>query len=243
MKDETYSFISDVKEKGTTARSAKSRCTHSRGGKVRFPSDNLSKKELMKMNGECKSYRLNEPMAWNEFRAMPDDIKITYIKLIRQKFNPSVTQISKMMGVTEATLRKELKKLNLNEGKTRSGRTKWNKEGFWAWVNGNQIPEPVTEEPIPEQPVQEDQVPVITSEEPEVYMEEDIPFEEPDPVMDEKILTGIHPSQAELLKAELEKANAENAWLRKECESQSVKVRILEAQMEVVRLIFGGKGE
>ena len=35
------------------------------------------------MSGECKSYRLNSPMSWDEFKAMPDDIKITYIKLLR----------------------------------------------------------------------------------------------------------------------------------------------------------------
>lgn len=45
MKDETYSYISDVKEKGITARSARNRRTHTgKGGKVRFPSDSLSKK-------------------------------------------------------------------------------------------------------------------------------------------------------------------------------------------------------
>ena len=84
MKDETYVFIQDVKEKKTTARSARHTRTHcGRGGRVRLPSDNLSKKELMKMSGECKSYRLNSPMSWDEFKAMPDDIKITYIKLLR----------------------------------------------------------------------------------------------------------------------------------------------------------------
>lgn len=253
MKDETYLFISDVKNKGHTARSARSKRTHcGKGGRVRLPSDNLSKKELEQMNGECKSYRLNEPMAWKEFKAMPDDIKVTYIKLIRQKFNPPVTQISKMMGVTEACVRTELKRLNLTDGKKRSGKLLWDKEGFWAWVNGNQIPEPVTEETIPEQPVQE---------EPEVYMEEDIPFdvvpvEEPDP---------IHPKMPELhfaLCAEIDElrkrvdlltktneelmAQHENdsqaiAHMRNLSEEIEKKAALLEAQMDVVRMIFGGK--
>ena len=82
MKDETYAFISDVKDKKITARSARHTRTHcGKGGRVRFPSDNLSKKELQKMNGECKSFRLNDPMVWKEFKSMPDDLKITYIKL------------------------------------------------------------------------------------------------------------------------------------------------------------------
>jgi hypothetical protein len=66
--------------------------------------------------------------------------------MLRQKYNTPVTQISKMMGVTEATLRHELTRLNLTDGKCRSGRTKWDKEGFWAWVNGvDKLPTPVPE--------------------------------------------------------------------------------------------------
>ena len=88
MKDETYLFVSDMKDKKVTARSARNKRTHcGKGGRVRFPSDNLSKKELQKMNGECKAYRLNDPMGWKEFKAMPDDLKITYIKLLRKEFN------------------------------------------------------------------------------------------------------------------------------------------------------------
>ena len=121
MKDETYVFISDVKEKGSIGRSARHRKTHAgKGGRVRLPSDNLSKKELLKMNGECKSYRLNDPVKWDEFKSMPDDIKATYIKLIRQKFNPPNTMIAQMMGVSEMTVRRELKKLGL-EAIQRSG--------------------------------------------------------------------------------------------------------------------------
>lgn len=43
MKDETYVFISDVKEKGSVARSARNARSHcGKGGRVRLPSDNLS---------------------------------------------------------------------------------------------------------------------------------------------------------------------------------------------------------
>lgn len=144
--------------------------------KVRLPSDNLSKKELMKMSGECKSYRLNEPMAWKEFRTMPDDIKITYIKLLRKKFNVPDKQIANMMSINVCSFSEEMKKLGLNVGNKRSGTIKWDKEGFWAWANGvDKLPTPVPEE----EPIQE---PAIISEEPEVFLEDDLPFEEPDPI-------------------------------------------------------------
>lgn len=198
------------------------------------------------MNGECKSYRLNDPMAWKEFRPMPDDIKVTYIKLLRQKYNPPVTQIAKMMGVTEATVRRELEQLNLTDGKKRSGRMKWDKEGFWAWVNGvDKVPAPAVEEPT-----QEEKEAIFFGEE-KGYVEDDLPFEEPEAVVEEdspcvelyqgqgkEAFGSIHPSQAEL---ELLKAKEESAWLRNENESLRMNIRILEAQMDVVRLIFGGR--
>ena len=251
MKDETYAFISDVKEKKVTARSARHTRTHcGKGGRVRLPSDNLSKKELMKMSGECKSYRLNSPMKWKEFKAMPDDIKITYIKLLQQKFNVPFVHIGKMLGCAQNTISGEIIRLGLSEGKNCKGRSKkWDKDGFYAWMNGvDQLPTPVVDEPTEEPVIEEVPVLLHTGQEHATslgnandYVEEDLPFEDPEPVFDEKILTGIRPSQAELLKEELEKAKAENDWLRNECDSLRMNKRILEAQMEVVRLIFGGK--
>ena len=256
MKDETYVFISDVKEKGSIGRSARHRKTHAgKGGRVRLPSDNLSKKELMKMSGECKSYRLNEPMAWKEFKAMPDDIKVTYIKLLRQKFNVPDKQIAKMMCINSCSFSETMKKLGLSVGNgVRSGSTKWDKEGFYAWVNGvDQLPTPVpAEEPIHE--------PVITCEEPEAFVEEDLPFdivpaEEPDCAF-----TFVPMEQCKELEAnnallktqidELQKANdalmerykndcGVIEKLRLLCSEQEEKVKILEAKMEVVQLIFG----
>lgn len=215
MKDETYAFIQDVKDKKITARSARSTRTHcGKGGKVRLPSDNLSKKELEKMNGECKSYRLNAPMTKEEFQSMPDDLKATYIKLLRSKYAIPDTQLGKAMGYPQQTFAKIVKKLGLGEGSASGGKKKvWDKEGFFAWWNGvDKLPTPVIAEPTQEE-----------AEEPEAHVEEDSPC--------------IHPSQAEL---ELLKAKEESAWLRNENESLRMNIRILEAQMDVVRLIFGG---
>ena len=203
------------------------------------------------MNGECKSYRLNEPMKWQEFKSLPDDIKITYIKLIRQKFNPPVTQIAKMMGVTEVCVRNELKKFGLTDGKKRSGRMNWDKEGFWAWVNGvDKLPTPVSEEPT-EAPViseitQEEKEAIFFGEEPEAFVEDDLPFEEPKPIQDDEIISLRIQIDALLkinkeLKDVNEKTMLEKELLQKECDNLRVTVQIREAQLEVVQLIFGGK--
>lgn len=179
MKDETYVFISDVKEKGSIGRSARNRKTHAgKGGRVRLPSDNLSKKELLKMNGECKSYRLNDPMTKEEFQAMPTDLKIAYIKAIRSKYGIPDSHLAKAIGYQQQHFSKMMKKMGIDNGKG-AGKRKWDKEGFYAWWHGvDKLPTPTIEEVAI---TQEEKEAIFFGEE-KGYVEEDLPFEEPDPI-------------------------------------------------------------
>lgn len=142
MTDEKYVFTQDVRDKKITARSARHTRTHcGKGGAVKFPSDYMTKKELQAMNSEVKSYRLNEPMKWAEFKAMPDDIKITYIKLLREKFRCFDSAIAEMMGINKVSFSHEIKRLGLGHGEKHGGNRKWEeKEAFYAWAHGVPIP-------------------------------------------------------------------------------------------------------
>lgn len=176
MRDEEYEFFSDCREKKSIANSAFKQRTHcGKGGRVRLPSDNLTKKELEKMSGECKSYRMNEPMSYKEFRAMPDDIQVMYIKLLKQKLNVSVRLIAEMLGIDQSNFGKYLKTLGLDYGH-RSGRTKWDKEGWYAWVSGT--PKPATEEVTKEIPAEVTEEPEIVAQDVKVEIP-NLPEEEP----------------------------------------------------------------
>lgn len=264
MKDEEFVYKSDVRDKAITARSARHTRTHcGKGGRVRFPSDNLSKKELMKMNGEVKSYRLNSPMGWAEFKSMPDDLKVVYIQALRKKYGVPDIQIGNMMGVHKATFIKEMSRLGLSRGQNCGGRKKWDEEGFFAWVNGVDVPTPVTEEEPAEAPViEEAPVHFYTEEERETifglgeekgYVEDDLPFEEPDPFQGE-LLVALH-AEIDALKVRIEellksneelmavreKDKAHIEWLEAHVDKLDRERLVLEKQMDVVRLIFGGK--
>lgn len=104
------------------------------------------------MNGECKSYRLNEPMTWKEFKKMPDELKVSYIKLIRERYNAPDAQIAEMLGVHKVTFCNWTKSLGVSRGKARSRQEAWDKEGFLAWGNGVKT---VKEETVEEIPVEE----------------------------------------------------------------------------------------
>lgn len=137
MTDEKYEFMQDCKEKKFTARSARNKRTHTgKGGRVRFPSDYLSAKEREAMNGECVSYRMNEPITWEEFKSWPDEHQKTYILLLRKKFNVPDKDIAEMMGVSTWTISNKINDLGLGVGK--NGRTvrTWDKESFLAWRSG-----------------------------------------------------------------------------------------------------------
>ena len=123
LPDEQYVMISDSIEKKKIARSSHNRKTHcGKGGRVKFPSDYLSKKELKAMNGDVKSYNLNRPMTWEEFRSMPQDLQIMYIKKLRNEFEVPDIVLSKAMGICKSSFSRAMSGLNLSLGKS-SGAT------------------------------------------------------------------------------------------------------------------------
>lgn len=134
MRDEKYEFLTDCREKKSTAQSAFKRRTHTGKSGCTLPHEKLSKKELNKMNGKTKTYRLNDPMSWTESKSMPDDLKIMYIKALRKKYNVPVRRLAIMMGVDSSCLNREIIRLGIGEGMhSRAGNTPWDKDGFYAW--------------------------------------------------------------------------------------------------------------
>lgn len=134
MSDEEYVYKQDCKEKGVTARSARHKRTHcGRGGAVRLPSDNMTKKELAAMNGECVSYRMNDPITYEEFKSWPKEHQETYIKLLRQKYNVPLSHISEMMGMERSLLSWYTKRYGLNISDSDKGHRNWDEKGFREW--------------------------------------------------------------------------------------------------------------
>lgn len=139
MTDEKFVFVSEVADKKRTARGAHNKRTHAgKSGRVRFPSDNLTKKELKALNGEVKSYRMNDPMTWEQFMSMPDDLKCTYVAAIRNKYNPPDSKIFEMLGICQQTGSRHFKALNLARGKDFK-RGKFDADGWFAWVTGDEV--------------------------------------------------------------------------------------------------------
>lgn len=146
MTDEKYLFISDCREKKQTARSAGAMNKKHRA--VRLPSDYLSRKELKAMSGKVESYRMNDPMTWDEFKAMPQDLQRDYITLIRERFGVSDSAIARMFGVSQTGFANKIVKLGLGKGKN-CGVSNKDKDGFLKWANGvKEVREAAPAEPV-----------------------------------------------------------------------------------------------
>ena len=141
MTDERYAFIQDVREKKDVAKSARNRRAHAgKGGAVRFPHDNMTRKERKKLDGELKTYNLDAPMKWEAFKSMPDDLKREYIQGIRGRFNtPPLAALASMLWVHKVTLGKYLRTLGGLSDKTKPYH-EWDEKGFNAWAYPEKIP-------------------------------------------------------------------------------------------------------
>ena len=135
MTDARAAFLQDVNEKKVTARSARNRRPHAgRGGGVRFPHDHMTTKERKTMNGTVKTYNLNSPMTWEEFKSMPDDLKRDYIAGILERFNnPPDTQVARMFGKGHPSVCSFFRELHI-PSLSRKQVARYNKAAFAKWA-------------------------------------------------------------------------------------------------------------
>lgn len=167
--DERYAMIEDSREKKSTAASAFKQRTHcGKSGGIKFPSDYMSAKELKSMNSECVSYRMNDPIKWEEFKTWPEEHQKSYISRLREKFKIPNTALAKAMGVEEYTLQRYIKCLCLNQGKDTGAAGRYWYESddavrFNAWWNGEEISE-VKETPDLRKPMLWSQFKDLTTE-------------------------------------------------------------------------------
>jgi DNA-binding transcriptional regulator YiaG len=141
MSDEQYELMQDTRDKKITARSARSTRTHNGKSGCTFSHERMTKKEIKAMSGECKTYRMNDPMTYDEFKALPNDLKVCYIQALRKKYNVPDKTLATAMGVNSHAFGCLIRELGLGLGKGAAGAAKkWPKTDkavdFWTWWHG-----------------------------------------------------------------------------------------------------------
>ena len=95
-----HDFDYDAMQKKRIARGASHMKRGSKGKKCTLPSDYLTAAQKRRLNGPVSTYKLDEPMSWESFKAMPEDLQKKYILNLQETYQANNDMLGKMFGVT-----------------------------------------------------------------------------------------------------------------------------------------------
>lgn len=107
-----HDFDYDAMQKKRIAHGA-AHMKHNRKG-CSLPSDNLTAAQKRRLNGPVNTYKLDEPMGWESFKAMPEDLQKQYILNLQNTYQANDKMIGKMLGKSDVTVGEYRKKLGIN---------------------------------------------------------------------------------------------------------------------------------
>ena len=134
-----HDFDYDVMQKKRIACGASHMKRGSKSKKCTLPSDYLTAAQKRRLNGPVSTYKLDEPMSWESFKAMPKDLQKKYILGLQENYGTNDEMIGKMFKKSDTialrlrnTLNiKPLGKCKLNRKEKEIRDAKWD-----AFCNG-----------------------------------------------------------------------------------------------------------
>ena len=95
-----HDFDYDAMQKKRIARGASHMKRGSKSKKCTLPSDYLTDAQKRRLNGPVSTYKLDEPMSWESFKAMPEDLQKKYILNLQETYQANNDMLGQMFGVT-----------------------------------------------------------------------------------------------------------------------------------------------
>lgn len=139
------SFDYEVMQKKRIAAGARHRKCGSKSKFCALPSDNMTTSEWKRRNGKVKTYSMNLPMTWGEFKSMPLDLQQSYIDSLQSRFNISINRISvDLFGLCQDALRRHVERKGLKHI-SMPGYNRIMPE-WYQWINGEVDEEKCEEE-------------------------------------------------------------------------------------------------
>jgi len=132
MTDEKYVFIKDSTEKKRNARGYYQK-NRTGKGRVRFPDDNLTRKEKASLSKDLGTYKMGEPVYWKDFRTWPEKFQKEYFEKLDERFNVGCGYIAEMMDCGNSTISRLKNKLGINRDRAIQP-SKKQIEGFRNWI-------------------------------------------------------------------------------------------------------------
>ena len=97
-------FDYDVLQKKRTAAGARHMKRGSRSKRCSLPSDNLTPAQLKRRNGPVSTYKLDAPMSWYDFRAMPEDLQKQYLTYLIETYKATLPMLGDLFHVHYTTV-------------------------------------------------------------------------------------------------------------------------------------------
>ena len=118
-----HDFDYDAMQKKRIARGASHMKRGSKSKKCTLPSDYLTAAQKRRLNGPVSTYKLDEPMKWESFKAMPEDLQKKYILNLQETYQANDKMIAKLFRKSDVTVGEHRKRLGLKPtGKSRMTR-------------------------------------------------------------------------------------------------------------------------
>lgn len=92
-------FDYDVLQKKRLTASARRRVCGSKSHRCTLPSDRLTPAQLKRRNGPVNTYKLDAPMTWEQFLAMPEDLQRKYLTDLRELYRATDDMLGRMFHV------------------------------------------------------------------------------------------------------------------------------------------------
>ena len=92
-------FDYDVLQKKRTAAGARHMKRGNRSKRCSLPSDHLTPAQLKRRNGPVSTYKLDEPMKWDDFKAMPVDLQKQYLTNLVETYGATNEMLGDMFYV------------------------------------------------------------------------------------------------------------------------------------------------
>ena len=128
-------FDFDAMQKKRIAQGAKHKVGRRSG--CTLPSDSLTEAQKRKLNGPVVTLKLDEPMNWKDFKALPEDKRRLYAEHIKELYNPSWKQWGQLFHTHPNTVRQHFIRYTIADARgwgastTRADRARWD-----AFCNG-----------------------------------------------------------------------------------------------------------
>lgn len=111
-------FEREIQEKRRIAAGARHKKHRGRG--CSLPSDCLTPSQLRRLSGSVVTYRLDEPMRYEEVMALPEDLRREYVVSLRDNYQINAAMLAQMLFVAEEQAAALMRSLGVSQAAEQS---------------------------------------------------------------------------------------------------------------------------